>query len=76
MLSKKLKEKYKNDKRVKIYNVDILKINLENILKKNTIVFGNLPYNISSQILVKFIKLQKMASQLYRFNFYVSKRIR
>ncbi len=59
MLSKKLKEKYKNDKRVKIYNVDILKINLENILKKNTIVFGNLPYNISSQILVKFIKLQK-----------------
>ncbi len=34
MLSKKLKEKYKNDKRVKIYNVDILKINLENILKK------------------------------------------
>ena len=29
------------------------------ILKKNTIIFGNLPYNISSQILVKILKLQK-----------------
>ena len=36
-----------------------LKFNIENILKKNSIIFGNLPYNISSQILVKFVKLKK-----------------
>ena len=30
------------------------------ILKTNSIIFGNLPYNISSQILVKMIKFKKM----------------
>ena len=58
-LSKKLKFKYSNFKNIKIYNNDILKFNIENILKKNSIIFGNLPYNISSQILVKFVKLKK-----------------
>ena len=28
-------------------------------LKNKSIIFGNLPYNISSQILVKFIKFKK-----------------
>ena len=37
-------------------NKDILKFNLEEIVKKNTIIFGNLPYNISSQILISLIK--------------------
>ena len=37
-------------------NEDILKVNLEKIVKKNTIIFGNLPYNISSQILILLIK--------------------
>ncbi len=58
-LSKELKEKYKNNKKVKIYNNDILKFNFENQLKNNSIIFGNLPYNISSQILVKIIKFKK-----------------
>ena len=39
------------DERVKIFNKDILKFD-ENLLSKNKIiVFGNLPYNISSEIL-------------------------
>ncbi len=43
-----------NDK-VTIYNEDILKIN-ENLLSKNKIiVFGNLPYNISTEILSTWI---------------------
>ena len=55
-LIKKLKEKYKENKLISFYNDDILKINLEKKIKKNSIIFGNLPYNISSQILVKLIK--------------------
>ena len=41
------------------FNKDILKFNFEKELKKETIIFGNLPYNISSQILVKIIKFKK-----------------
>ena len=54
-----LKLKYKNKKKINIFNNDVLKFNLENILKKNSIIFGNLPFNISSQILVKIIKFKK-----------------
>ena len=43
------------DERVKIFNDDILKFD-ENLLSKNKIiVFGNLPYNISTEILSKWI---------------------
>jgi 16S rRNA (adenine1518-N6/adenine1519-N6)-dimethyltransferase len=43
------------DERVKIFNKDILKFN-ENSLSKNKIkVFGNLPYNISTEILSNWI---------------------
>ena len=58
-LLEKLKEKYKKIQSIKFYNKDILKINLEKIIKKDSIIFGNLPYNISSQILVKLIKFKK-----------------
>ena len=58
-LFNQLKFKYQNYKQVKIYNADILKFDIDKILKKNTIIFGNLPYNISSQILIKFIRLNK-----------------
>ena len=37
----------------------ILTFNLEKIIRKKTIIFGNLPYNISSQILVKIIKFKR-----------------
>ena len=43
------------DERVKIFNEDILKFD-ENLLSKNKIiVFGNLPYNISTEILSTWI---------------------
>ena len=43
------------DNRVKIFNEDVLKFN-ENSLSKNKIkVFGNLPYNISTEILSNWI---------------------
>ena len=52
-LFENLKEKFPN--KVNIFNDDILTFPLEKILSNRTIVFGNLPYNISSKILTKFI---------------------
>ncbi len=58
-LYNQLKVKYLTNRKVKIFNKDILKFNIEEKLKKNSIIFGNLPYNISSQILIKMIKFRK-----------------
>ena len=58
-LTNSLKNDLKKHKNCKIFNEDILKFDLENKIKKNSIIIGNLPYNISSQILVKLIKFQK-----------------
>ena len=55
-LAKKLKEKFSKNKFVKVYNEDILKFNFEIIKNRKFSVFGNLPYNISSQILIKFLR--------------------
>tara|TARA_B100001057_G_scaffold360894_1_gene363276 strand:+ start:9319 stop:10101 length:783 start_codon:yes stop_codon:yes gene_type:complete len=59
LLAENLKNKFANIKNVKVYNNDILNFNLEKICKMNTTIIGNLPYNISSQILVKIIKFKK-----------------
>ena len=56
LLSQDLKMKYKLNKKVKVFNQDILNFDIEKKIKAKTIIFGNLPYNISSQILVKIIK--------------------
>ena len=58
-LVENLKTKYKKVKNLEIYNSDILKFNLEELKLDNSIIFGNLPYNISSQILVKILKFKK-----------------
>ncbi|MDC0352264.1 16S rRNA (adenine(1518)-N(6)/adenine(1519)-N(6))-dimethyltransferase RsmA [Candidatus Pelagibacter sp.] len=56
-LSENLKEII--NEKVKIFNEDILKFD-ENLLSKNKIiVFGNLPYNISTEILSTWIKKLK-----------------
>jgi len=59
ILSKDLKLKYQNNKKIIIYNKDVLKFDFEEKLKDDSIIFGNLPYNISSQILAKIIKFKK-----------------
>jgi len=43
------------DEKVKIFNEDILKFDENLLSKKKIIVFGNLPYNISTEILSKWI---------------------
>ena len=54
-----LKQKFKNFKNIKIINQDILSIIEKNNLRNNIIVFGNLPYNISTKILASLIMLKK-----------------
>ncbi len=58
-LSEELKKKYSKNKKIKIFCEDILNFNIEKVILKDSIIFGNLPYNISSQILVKILKFKK-----------------
>tara|TARA_B100000497_G_scaffold117312_1_gene142478 strand:- start:222 stop:845 length:624 start_codon:yes stop_codon:yes gene_type:complete len=44
-----------SDERVKIFNQDILNFDENSISRNKIIVFGNLPYNISTEILSKWI---------------------
>ena len=53
-----LKEKFKNHKNLKIINRDILDIIEANNLEHNIVVFGNLPYNVSTKILASLIMLK------------------
>jgi len=58
-LSISLKKKFENQKKIKIINADILDVIKINNFEKNIIVFGNLPYNISTKILASLILLKK-----------------
>ena len=53
-LLKKFKEK------IKVINEDMMKISYQNFKGENHIIFGNLPYNISTQILAKWIKIKNI----------------
>ena len=60
ILVEKDKELYENLKiyqrnNIEVKNEDILKFNLENEYKEKFIVFGNLPYNISTEIICNWI---------------------
>ena len=52
-LIKNLSERF--DNKLIIINEDILNYDLKLLSNTNLIIFGNLPYNISSQILINFI---------------------
>jgi len=52
-LVEKLKERF--DKKIDIINKDVLKVSENLISSDRLIVYGNLPYNISTQILSKWI---------------------
>ena len=52
-LSKFLNESFKE--KIKVINKDILKFNEKILTEEKLIVFGNLPYNISTEILCKWI---------------------
>ena len=52
-LANLLKNEFKDQ--LKVINDDVLKVNENLISKEKLIVFGNLPYNISTEILIKWI---------------------
>tara|TARA_B100002051_G_scaffold140885_1_gene133723 strand:+ start:3109 stop:3906 length:798 start_codon:yes stop_codon:yes gene_type:complete len=64
-LSIYLKKKFSN--KVEIINDDILNYNQENYYNKQIIIFGNLPYNISTQILTSWIKIKDLKNFCKRF---------
>ena len=74
-LASLLKNKYLKNKKVQVYNNDILKFDLEKVIKSKSIIFGNLPYNISSQILVKIIKFKKWPPNFFDLVFMFQKEL-
>ena len=59
-LSKLLDEKYKSEKKIKIYNKDVLKFDISKVSKSDEIIIvGNLPFNISSQLLINWISIEQ-----------------
>lgn len=62
-LSNLLKEKYK--KNIDIRNQDILKINFEEIFSKKYRIVGNIPYNISTKLLMKCIQNKNSISKIH-----------
>jgi len=59
-----LENKY-NHKKVNIVNQDILKCELSDLIKKNTRIVGNLPYNISTEIIFRLLPFSKNIKDLH-----------
>ena len=49
-----LQKKYSNVTNFKIINKDVLKIDLKEYVNNKTLIFGNLPYNIATKILIDY----------------------
>ena len=58
LLANNLQTKYGDN--LEIVNDDMLNVSYNKFHNKNIIIFGNLPYNISTQILVKWIKINEL----------------
>ena len=58
-LSVVLKDRFINNNNIEVINDDIFNVLKKNIWGKNLIIFGNLPYNISTQILASLITFKK-----------------
>ncbi len=53
--------------KIKVINDDMIKFSYKNFYNKKLIVFGNLPYNVSTQILTKWIKIENLSSFCKKF---------
>ena len=59
--------KRKFDDKIEIINEDILKFSHDKFYNKPIIIFGNLPYNISTQILINWIRIEKLENFCKKF---------
>ena len=66
---------FKNEKNIFVINEDILKLNLKKIITNETIILGNLPYNISTQILIKFIRFYPWPPKFKKLIFMFQKEV-
>jgi 16S rRNA (adenine1518-N6/adenine1519-N6)-dimethyltransferase len=57
-LADSLKENF--SEKINVINEDMLNFSYRDYFDKNLIIFGNLPYNISTQILAKWIKMREL----------------
>ncbi len=64
-LVKQLHKKFKDN--ILLINDDILNIDERRFIDKPMIVFGNLPYNISTQILIKWIRINNLSKNFKKF---------
>ena len=69
-----LSKKFDLEKNFIIYNEDILKFNFDKNINPD-LVFGNLPYNISTQILAKFIKFNEWPPSFSKIIFMFQKEV-
>ena len=69
-----LTKKFDLEKNFIIYNEDILKFNFDKNINPD-LVFGNLPYNISTQILAKFIKFNEWPPSFSKIIFMFQKEV-
>ena len=65
-----LKNKYKNNKNVKVIDGDILKFDIQNF--KNLTIISNLPYNISTKII---LHLFNFSQNIYEMIFMIQKEV-
>ena len=64
-LANLLNKKFEN--KINILNEDIMNYSFNNYSNKSLIIFGNLPYNISTQILAKWIRMENLDKFCKRF---------
>ncbi len=60
-----LNKKFGN--KIKVINDDMIQFSYSNFYNKKLIIFGNLPYNVSTQILTKWIKIKNLSSFCKKF---------
>ena len=75
IFAKNLKSLFKNNNNLSVLNEDILKLNLKKLISEGTIIVGNLPYNISTQILIKFIRFNPWPPKFKRLIFMFQKEL-
>ena len=71
-----LNKNYSESSNLKIIEADFLRINLEEMSKKEIAIIGNFPYNISSQILFKILEYKpKIPEMVGMFQKEVAERV-
>ncbi len=72
-LSELLHKKFRG--KIEIINEDILNCFNNFVFKKKVKVFGNLPYNISTKILISFLKISNLKDKFEKFIFVFQKEV-